>query len=252
MTFRLYATFFLLLLLTQRSTYAQARDSASVLPAVLSFHDLYQQLRDGLVDTTLARVKVRKLLDEIGTYYLEQRSPKPEDTTLYFPVQGYGIQMIGGKNGSDYVPGKYNFYNTFGNRSHPAHDIFVNDKNQDCMDDNRNQPIKIFAVTPGIVVSTEHCWDTTMNTRGGNYIYIYEPLSKMMYYYAHNTVLFVDIGQVVEAGQTIAYMGRTGLNAYKKRSPTHLHFSMLQFRQDGTAHPVKGYKYLRRAKQKDN
>ncbi len=232
----------------QASMLAQARDSASILPAALQFHQLYQQLRDGLADTATARVRVRTLLSEIGRYYYEQKTVDASDTSLFFPVQGYGLQMIGGKNGSDYVPGKYNFYNTFGNRSHPAHDIFVTDKDQDAIDDNSNQPIKIFSVTPGIVVSAEHCWDTTMNTRGGNYIYIYEPETKMMYYYAHNTVLFVDIGQIVQAGQPIAYMGRTGLNAYKKRSPTHLHFSMLQFREDGTAFPVKGYRYLKRAR----
>jgi murein DD-endopeptidase MepM/ murein hydrolase activator NlpD len=237
---------------SQKLVRAQSREGASVLPAAMSFHELYQQLRDGIADTAAARIKVRNLLAEMGDYYKEKKVVTGADTTLYFPVQGYGIQMIGGKNGSDYVPGKYNFYNTHGNRSHPAHDIFVLDKNQDAIDDNREQPIKIYSVTPGIVVSVEHCWDTTMNTRGGNYIYIYEPNSRMMYYYAHNTVLFVDIGQVVEAGQTIAYMGRTGLNAYKKRSPTHLHFSMLQFTENGSAYPVKGYKYLRRAKVKSD
>ena len=252
MTWRLFATLIFWLLLLQAPVCAQSREGASVLPAVQSFHDLYLQLRDGLTDTAVARVKVRDLLAEIESYYLEKRLPKADDTLLYFPVQGYGMQMIGGKNGSDYVPGRYNFYNTFGNRSHPSHDIFVNDKDQDCIDDMRKQPIKIYSATPGIVVSVEHCWDTTMNTRGGNFIYIYEPLSKMLYYYAHNTVIFVDIGQIVEAGQTIAYMGRTGLNAYKKRSPTHLHFSMLQFRADGTAFPVKGYPYLKRAKLKDD
>ncbi|MFZ4542586.1 MAG: M23 family metallopeptidase [Saprospiraceae bacterium] len=228
--------------------FAQNTDSTGVLPAITEFHQLYQELRDGLADTMKARTKVRQLLSDISDYYFLNAGREPFDTTFYFPVQGYGIKMLGGTNGSDYVPGKYNFYNTFGNRSHPAHDIFVVDKDQDMIDDKRNQPIKIYSVSGGIVVSAEKCWDTTMVTKGGNYIYIYEPHSKVMYYYAHNRALFVDLGQIVEPGQTIAFMGRSGLNANKKRSPTHLHFSTLQFTEDGTAFPLNGYKNLKAAK----
>jgi murein DD-endopeptidase MepM/ murein hydrolase activator NlpD len=89
-----------------------------------------------------------------------------------------------------------------------------------------------------------------MTAKGGNYVYIYEPFSKTLYYYAHNDVLWVGLGDIVTPGQHIANMGRTGLNAYKKRSPTHLHFSMLQFQDNGEAEPVKPYAYLAKARRK--
>jgi murein DD-endopeptidase MepM/ murein hydrolase activator NlpD len=207
-------------------------------------------IRDGEIDPDLARDSISRLLPQLKAYYLENQGKEYADSNWYFPVNGYGINMIGGKKGSDYIPGKYDFYNTFGNSSHPAHDIFINDKNQDILDDETNDYVKILSMTGGIVVSTEHFWDTTMTKKGGNFIYIYEPFSKMLYYYAHNDVLWVALGDIVVPGQHISNMGRTGLNAYKKRSPTHLHFSMLQFENDGSAKPIKPYTYLEKARRK--
>lgn len=225
--------------------------TAKVVPTpVANFHYLYLAIKKGEIAPDIAQDSTRKLLADIKAYYIENGGKPCPDSFWYFPVQGYGMNMIGGKNGSDYIPGKYNFYNTYGNSSHPAHDIFINDKDQNSIDDNSNQPVQILAMTGGIVVSTEHFWDTTMTAKGGNYIYIYEPFSKMLYYYAHNDILWVALGDIVTPGQHIANMGRTGLNAYKKRSPTHLHFSMLQFYDDGRAEPVRPYFYLEKAKRK--
>lgn len=217
-------------------------------PAVGNFHFLYLAIRDGEIEPEKARDSVRKLLPLIKDYYIKNEGKLLPDSSWYFPVKGYGINMIGGKRGSDYIPGKYAFYNTNGNASHPAHDIFISDKNQDIIDDNHNDFVKILSMSGGVVVSTEHFWDTTMTTKGGNFIYIYEPFSNVLYYYAHNDVLWVGLGDIVVPGQHIANMGRTGLNAYKKRSPTHLHFSMLQFDEDANAKPLKPYPFLEKAK----
>lgn len=217
-------------------------------PAVGNFHFLYLAIRDGEIEPSKAQDSMRKLLPLIKDYFIQNGGKLTSDTNWYFPVKGYGMNMIGGKRGSDYIPGKYAFYNTHGNASHPAHDIFISDKNQDFIDDNHNDFVKILSMTNGVVVSTEHFWDTTMTTKGGNFIYIYEPFSNIMYYYAHNDVLWVSLGDIVLAGQHIANMGRTGLNAYKKRSPTHLHFSMLQFDDEANAKPIKPYPYLEKTK----
>jgi peptidoglycan LD-endopeptidase LytH len=229
---------------------AQSSKSRVVNENVANFHYLYQAIRNGEIEAATARDSVSHLLPALKQYYLDNQGKPDADSMWYFPVAGYGINMIGGRKGSDYIPGKYNFYNTHGNSSHPAHDIFINDKNQDVLDDETNDYVKIVAMTGGIVVSTEHFWDTTMTAKGGNYVYIYEPFSKTLYYYAHNDVLWVGLGDIVTPGQHIANMGRTGLNAYKKRSPTHLHFSMLQFQDNGEAEPVKPYAYLAKARRK--
>jgi murein DD-endopeptidase MepM/ murein hydrolase activator NlpD len=48
--------------------------------------------------------------------------------------------------------------------------------------------------------------------------------------------------------QTIATVGRTGLNAFKKRSPTHLHFTQLRFNNNFYPKPIDTYKELLEAK----
>jgi peptidoglycan LD-endopeptidase LytH len=217
-------------------------------PAVANFHFLYQAIREGTIEEAIAKDSVRHLLPDLKRYFMDNQGITYGDSSWIFPVEGYGMNMIGGRKGSDYIPGKYRFYNTYGNSSHPAHDIFIVDENQDNLDDATNDYVKILAMTSGIVVSTEHFWDTTMTAKGGNYIYIYEPFSKTLYYYAHNDVLWVGLGDMVSPGQHIANMGRTGRNAFKKRSPTHLHFSMLRFEDDASATPLKPYPYLAKAK----
>jgi len=58
---------------------------------------------------------------------------------------------------------------------------------------------------------------------------IFDPASNALIYYAHNSKVLVEAGDIVKPGDVIAEVGRTGLNAYRKRSPTHLHITYLQF-----------------------
>jgi hypothetical protein len=225
--------------------YAQ---SNAVNQAVGDFHFLYLSIREGEINEQLAQDSTKNLLARIKEYYIENGGQPDSAAHWVFPVEGYGVNMIGGKKGSDYIAGNYNFYNTARVHVHPAHDIFVSDNNQDNLDDRTQLPINVLSFTSGIVVAVEYFWDVNSTKRGGNFIYIYEPFSRKMYYYAHNELILVQLGDIVKAGQNIATMGRTGFNAYKQRSPTHLHFSMLQFDEQGNARPVKPYSYLLEAK----
>jgi len=53
----------------------------------------------------------------------------------------------------------------------------------------------------------------------------------------------VALGDMVKAGDTIALLGRTGKNAWPKRSPTHLHFMCLAF-DNGRMTPHDTYRGL--------
>ena len=83
--------------------------------------------------------------------------------------------------------------------------------------------------------------------RGGNFIWIYHPQSETLSYYAHNSNVFVKPGDMVKQGDKIAEVGRTGYNAYKKRSPTHLHFSAFHI-ENGLPVPYNYYNQLVAAK----
>ncbi|MGZ3832921.1 MAG: M23 family metallopeptidase [Mucilaginibacter sp.] len=154
----------------------------------------------------------------------------PEKSGWVFPLDGYNYRAIGGTNGNGYDDRGYRYLDGNRHLAHPAHDIFISDKNQDCLDDRTLQPVNVVAVANGIVIACTNDWEPTSNLRGGKYIWIYhqagpgEPWATLTYY-AHNRAIFVKPGQWVKQGQKIAEVGRNGYNAYKKRSPTHLHFS---------------------------
>ena len=100
--------------------------------------------------------------------------------------------------------------------------------------------------TGGIVIAVEDNWARASKLRGGNYIWIYDLSSEGLVYYAHNRDIYVRVGDLVKPGDTIATVGRTGLNAARKRSPTHLHLTFLKI-ADGYPRPENVFADLKRA-----
>jgi peptidoglycan LD-endopeptidase LytH len=164
-----------------------------------------------------------------------------------FPLAGYHANAIGGTHGNGYSDKGYKYLDGNMHLAHPAHDIFITDRNQDDMDDHTLKPVDVLAVTDGIVIACTNQWQHQSALRGGKYIWIYHPQLNMLTYYAHNRDVFVSPGDIVKQGQKIAEVGRTGYNAYKKRSPTHLHFSAFHL-INGLPLPFNCYPNLVKAK----
>jgi murein DD-endopeptidase MepM/ murein hydrolase activator NlpD len=163
------------------------------------------------------------------------------DGRLFFPVKGYGLKQLGGRNGNGYKPSRYQFVGPTRRSGHPAQDIFVYDGNQDDLDDRTGKPFEIMAVADGIVLSTSGGWTPELppnGNRGGNYVWIYHPALRLFAYYAHLQDIRVALCERVSGGQTIATLGRTGTNAYPERSPTHLHLMLLRAKDMA---PVNAY-----------
>jgi murein DD-endopeptidase MepM/ murein hydrolase activator NlpD len=172
---------------------------------------------------------------------------KQASTSWVFPLLHYNYRATGGSAGNGYISSGYNYFDGNRHGGHPAHDIFINDRNQDCIDDKTHQPVEVLAVADGIVIACCNNWKSSSKLRGGKYIWIYHQQLNLITYYAHNDNIFVKPGDEVKAGQQIAFVGRTGYNAYKKRSPTHLHFSSFHI-VDGKPVPFNGYEQLKNAK----
>lgn len=240
-------------------THTHKKDSitASVAPQdtlipnpCFDFQVLNTQIRDGQITPKAAQAQLKALLPRLKAYYQYQLSrwQKKDDTQMVFPLVGYNTKAIGGENGSGYLPKGYDYFQGNKHTGHPAHDIFILDKNQDSKDDNTLQPVAVVAVTSGLVVAHEDTWAEDSPLRGGKYLWIFHPKNNRLYYYAHNDALSVQTGDFVTAGQKIAVVGRTGLNAFKQRSPTHLHLSMLEISEDGSVKSVDIYPQLLTAK----
>ena len=213
------------------------------------FNDLNTKVRDGLISRADAQNQIRELLPKIKEYFYKNGGTEITDKDWVFPLQGYTSASIGGVNGSGYQPKGYDYFDGNKHGGHPAQDIFIVDKNQDNLDDYTKEPVNILSVSNGVVIACESEWETTSELRGGKYIYIYDPAYDGIFYYAHNSEIFVKPGDVVKAGDVIAHCGRSGLNANKKRSPTHLHLMFLQV-EDGYPKPKNIYNELQNAKTK--
>lgn len=212
------------------------------------WNELYPKIRDGLMAREEVRTKLRDLETRLKTMVREKR-PATRGPSLVFPLRGYDDHAIGGKEGNGYRPEGYDFFDGSRHKGHPGHDLFIRDRNQDTLEDETGTPVEVIAASSGVVVSAFQDWVPSSTIRGGNYVWIFEPVEGRYYYYAHLRDVSVKVGQLVSKGDPLGTVGRTGVNAYRKRSPTHLHFTVHQS-VDGYPKPINPYLELRRGCEK--
>ncbi len=232
--------------------------SPMALPTVYSYCQQFQTIYVNIRERSLTPDSARRAFSEV-MLGLQQRfksndSRWPDSlqrdslrrTGQYFafPIRGYNPTAIGGTHGEGYRNVGFDLFDFKVRGSHPAQDIFVHDRNQDVLDDRTREPVDVLAMSSGLVIGVETDWLVGSEYRGGNWIWIYDPTLHGLFYYAHNNEVMVVPGQWVQAGDKIAEMGRSGLNAYKSRSPTHLHLMYLQIQPDGLPVPLDTYKWL--------
>jgi murein DD-endopeptidase MepM/ murein hydrolase activator NlpD len=223
--------------------YAQPIDRVE---ACKKFNIFNTEVLNGRVKKEEAQKQFRDLIKQINMWITVRNELVENKTSWDFPLRGYNYHAIGG-NGDGYSDKGYDYLDGNKHTAHPAHDIFINDKNQDCVDDRTHKAVDVVAVDDGFVAACTNEWESTSNLRGGKFIWVYHPSNKYFTYYAHNQCILVKPGDNVRQGQKIAEVGRTGYNAYKKRSPTHLHFSAFKL-VDGLPVPFNPYQQLKKAK----
>jgi murein DD-endopeptidase MepM/ murein hydrolase activator NlpD len=126
---------------------------------------------------------------------------------LTFPVSGVGSSAVR----SFFRDPRDN--NT---REHHGIDIFA----------PRNTPV--LAASDGVVSSVG------TNRLGGNVVWIWDPERGQSHYYAHLEAQAVSVGERVNAGDVVGYVGNTG-NA--RTTPPHLHFGIYS-RGEGPIDPL--------------
>ena len=215
----------------------------SVIPSFAAVCDDWNTLEKAIRDNRIDRNRAKGKIIELDRELLAAYSGKIVRTNYHFPVRGYESKSIGGLKGSGYTPSGYDFYTGNRHGGHPAHDLFILDKQRIGLDSGTGKPAEIVAFADGVVVAVNTLWEYPSTIRGGRYIWIFNPEENRFYYYAHLEKLLVSLGDVVKAGDTIALLGRSGKNARPKRSPTHLHFMCLAF-DNGRMTPHNTYSDL--------
>ena len=223
------------------------------------FSSLYVKIREQSILPDSARAIFSRTMLGLRSRFLTNND-YPADTisaagrtrtALYFPLKGYSASAIGGTHGEGYRGNGFDLFDYNVRGSHPAQDIFIRDQNQDSVDDRNGRPVDVLSMADGYVVAVETGWTPAQEYRGGNWIWIFDPVRNGLFYYAHNNVVHVAMGDWVRAGQKISEVGRTGLNAYKTRSPTHLHLMYLQLQENGLPQPKNTYNWLVAAKREN-
>ncbi|MFZ4855064.1 MAG: M23 family metallopeptidase [Desulfuromonadaceae bacterium] len=236
----------LLLMLSITAAFA-APDAENSSTLYAAFNDFNTRIRDGRISKAAARAELPARIAAIRAEYYNRGGRDYAQTEWVFPVAGYTAAAIEKRGKHGFVASGYDFYSGNRHGGHPAYDVFIRDRNQDSRDDRTGKAVQIVSMTGGVVVAFENEWQTGSKLRGGRYIWVYDPANDLLVYYAHNEELFVEPGTIVKPGDLLATMGRSGRNAAKRRSPTHLHFSALRL-VDGQPLPVPLYQDLQRAK----
>src|ERR1051325_10289255 len=174
---------------------------ADSLPADLD--SFIAKVRDGKISKEEALKTIRTMMPLVKNYYFAMGGNDDSKEKWVFPLRGYNSKTIGGKDGSGYIDEGYSFFDGNKHKGHPALDIFINDADQDNLDDVTKKPVDVLSVSAGIVIATVTDWESNSVQRGGNYIWIYDPVRFSLFYYAHNSDVLVKQGAIVKAGDVI-------------------------------------------------
>lgn len=208
------------------------------------FNLLNSAIRDNKISRNAALEELRRLLPMIKDYYKTYGGLSAHRSEWRFPLKGYNLKATG-NHGRDYVVSGYDYFSGNRHGGHPSLDLFIHDSNHDDLDDISGKPVQVLSIGSGIVVAVEKGWQPGSTLRGGNYIWIYDPTNELLLYYAHNRDILVSSGDILKPGDPVSTVGRTGLNAYKKRSPTHLHLTVLRL-DNGYPKPENIFSELKR------
>ena len=225
----------------------EAIPSPDAFPPYSAFNEFNNLIRDGRISKTVAHTELPVRLATIRSDYYGRGGRDYAPAEWVFPVAGYTAAAIEKRGNHGFVTSGYDFFSGNRHGGHPAYDIFIRDQNQDSRDDHTGKAVQVLSMTGGVVVALEKEWKSGDRLRGGRYVWVYDPVNDLLVYYAHNEELCVETGTIVRPGDLLATMGRSGLNAAKRRSPTHLHFSVLRL-LDGQPLPLPVYHELQRAK----
>jgi hypothetical protein len=201
------------------------------------WNELYAAIRDLRIDPEPARARAALLMPE-----MRRAGWGGGSTAKTFPLAGYGPEC--GEQGRNYHLGRFDFFDNRKRQGrHPAHDLFIQDLDQDFRDDRTGEAVSVLAFSAGVVAATYVGWTEESGLYGGNYVWVFDPRTDRFAYYAHLDRVDVRPGQRVAAGTVLGVVGRTGKNAFPPRSPTHLHFMVISW-DGGRMTPINPWSEL--------
>lgn len=212
------------------------------LEACRLWNETVHALQEGKVDGKAARERFRLLWQTIKVDDLP--SPKEKHWQWMFPLAGHDAGFFG----ESYNPEGYRFLDGPKAQGSPFLRIYLRDRDRDGRDDRNKQLAPIVSATDGVVVAAEKFWKEGELDPWGNYILVLDQQDKMFFLYGGLSKTRVSPGQLVEKGEVLGWLGRTGKDVAAKRLGTQLRFQVHTF-DDGLFYPVYPGRALRVAGQ---
>lgn len=184
------------------------------------------------IDKEDALELMEKYEKEVMKYFIDNNGRYVKRNEWVFPLENF-TSATHRENGNDYRLSTYDYFQGTNTKGHPAHDIFILDANKDLLDDSTGKPVDIVSMSSGVVIAVDTTWKPGSKLRGGKYAKIFDVTNMKIFYYSHISEVFVKPGDIVNAGDKIGEVGRTGRKAILSHGKTHLHIALLK--------SVKGY-----------
>ena len=193
-------------------------------------------ITNSFIEKEDALLLMKEYEPEVRSYFRRQRGVMTGRNEWVFPLKNYS-SFYYRENGNDYKLSKYDYFQGSNTKGHPAHDIMIADSNKDLLDDVTLKPVDVVSMSSGVVVATDTTWNPGSLLRGGRYVKIFDVTNNCIFYYSHLSVVSVSPGDVINEGDKIGEVGRTGRKAILKDGKTHLHIAVLKVK-DGYPVPV--------------
>lgn len=207
---------FILFIFTQLTAISQTDD------IMLRWSKTDELIRDNKIDKDDAIDSISYYTETIVSRLKASGFVMTKKSGWHYPITKW-TSVVYRANGMDYKDERFDFFQGGEYKGHPAHDIFILDADSNGVEDSTGQKIEAVSMVNGIVISVYGNWKPGDFLRSGNYVKIFDPKSQAIFYYSHLDSVFVGPGDVVKAGDPVAYVGRTGRKAF--RGKTHLHIA---------------------------
>ncbi len=238
---------FLAALIVMESFPAVAQHDTSPLIGVM-WNDVDRKILTKSIDKDEAVELLKKYEKPVKAFFRKMGGNIVHRDKWVFPLTNYS-SISYRDEGNDFLLGDYDYFQGSNTKGHPAHDIMINDANKDLLDDSTGKPVDVVSMGSGVVVSVDTTWQPGSKLRGGKFVKIFDVTNSGIFYYSHLSKVFVYPGLIVNAGEKIGEVGRTGRKTILPGGKTHLHIGYLKS-EDGYPVPEEIIDDLRRSELK--
>jgi murein DD-endopeptidase MepM/ murein hydrolase activator NlpD len=197
-----------------------------------------QALMSGKIDGHTAQQRFKALWPQVVVDDLP--SPKEGHWQWMFPLPGHDASAYG----ESYNVENYRYLDGPKALGYPALRIYLRDSKREGLDERTHKPAPVVSASDGVVVSAWKFWKEGDLNPYGNYVLVLNQQDKMLYYYANLGKLRASTGQLVDKGELLGWLGRTGKDINERHLGTQLRFEVHTY-DDGLFYPLYAGRALR-------